>query len=77
MALATRDFYAKELLAAAKPYLLMEKFGGAWQKRQLPWIMRVWPLKKFIRQWELVPPKLVASKERTIKFRRYHEPRRS
>ncbi len=75
--IATKQYYAKELLEAAKPYLLFEAFAGKWERRKLPWVFRQWPLRVFIRQWKLVSPKLVGSPARTIKFRRYHEPRRN
>ncbi len=69
--IATKQYYAKELLEAAKPFLLFECFAGKWERRKLPWIYRTWPLRKFIRQWKLVPPKPINSDAKTIKFRRY------
>ncbi len=69
----TDKYYARELLELAKPSMMFKHFGGEWEKRDLPWLLRVWPLRKFIRQWRLVPVKFSPVCGEIIKFRRPYE----
>lgn len=69
----TNKYYVRELLERVKPLMIFKQFAGEWKKRDLPWLFQIWPFRKFIRQWELVPNKFPKGTGGTFKFRRYHE----
>ncbi|MEE9302685.1 MAG: hypothetical protein V3U84_02760 [Thiotrichaceae bacterium] len=66
-------YYARELLESVKESLVFKHFGGAWEKRDLPWLLTVWPFRVFIRQWDYIPAfKSTPASGQLIKFRRYY-----